>query len=115
MRSPTVQRIAQLNDQFRWAEPGIPGKTVLTAGIVNLLNDQQIPLPKLAQLVANYEDFNEDSDPHGEHDFGAFEFGGAKCFWKIDAYDPHYLMASDDPTDLSKTNRVLTIMLAEEW
>ena len=65
--------------------------------------------------VAQFDDFTENNDPHGEHDFGAFEFNGYKCFWKIDAYDPHYLMASDDPTDLSKTNRVLTIMLAEEW
>lgn len=102
MSSPTAQRIAQLNDQFRRAEPGMPGKTVLTAGIIDLLNQQKIPLPKLAQLVANYSDFNEDNDPHGEHDFGAFELGGAKCYWKIDAYDPYYMMASDDPTDLSK-------------
>lgn len=87
MSSPTVQRIAQLNDQFRRAEPGIPGKTVLTAGIVDLLNQKKIPLPKLAQLVASYDDFNEYSDPHGEHDFGAFEFVGAKCFWKIDGVD----------------------------
>ena len=109
------QTIAEINDAFRRAEPGIPGKTVLTAGIVDLLNRQKIPLPKLAQLVANYADFNEDNDPHGEHDFGAFEFGGAKCFWKIDCYDKQYHMGSDDPTDLSKTNRVLTIMLAKEW
>ena len=115
MSAPTVPRIAQLNDAFRRAEPGLPGKTVLTAGIVDLLNQQQIPLPKLAQLVASYDDFTEDNDPHGEHDFGAFEIGGAKCFWKIDTFDPHYEMASDDPMDLSKTNRVLTIMLAEEW
>ena len=115
MSSSTVQRIARLNDQFRLAEPGMPGKTVLTAGIVNLLNQQEIPLPKLALLVANYSDFTEHNDPHGEHDFGAFELGGAKCFWKIEAYDLSYEMASDDPTDLAKTNRVLTIMLAEEW
>ena len=41
MSSPTIQRIAQLNDQFRRAEPGIPGKTVLTVGIVDLLNQQK--------------------------------------------------------------------------
>lgn len=115
MVSLTVQRIAQLNDQFRRAEPGIPGKTVLTAGIVELLNQQKIPLRELALLVAQFDDFTEQNDPHGEHDFGVFQLGGAKCFWKIDAFDPYYSMGSDDPTDLSKTNRVLTVMLAEEY
>jgi hypothetical protein len=109
------QTIAEINDAFRRAEPGIPGKTVLTAGIVGLLREQKIPLPKLAQLVAYYDDFNDHNDPRGEHDFGNFEFGGAKCFWKIDAYDLDYQFGSEDPLDLTITNRVLTIMLAEEW
>lgn len=62
---------------------------MLTAGIVGLLKQHQIPLFKLAQLVANYSDFDVDNDPLGEHDFGAFEFGEAKCFWKVEAYNPH--------------------------
>ena len=115
MVSPTVQQTAQLNDRFRRAEPGISGKTVLTAGIVKLLNQQNIPLRELALLVAEFGDFTDDNDPHGERDFGVFQLGGAKCFWKIDAYDPHYSMGSDDPTDLTKTRRVLTIMLADEY
>jgi hypothetical protein len=41
--------------------------------------------------------------------------GGAKCFWKINANNWDYSMGSDDPMDLSRTNRVLTIMLAEEY
>jgi hypothetical protein len=40
---------------------------------------------------------------------------GKTCFWKIDAYDNDYSMGSDDPADLGKTRRVLTVMLAEEW
>jgi hypothetical protein len=109
------QTIAEINDAFRRAEPGIPGKTVLTVGITGLLREQEIPLPKLAQRVANYSEFTEDNDPHGEHDFGAFEIGGTKCFWKIDAYDLDYQFGSEDPLDLTITNRVLTIMLADEW
>jgi hypothetical protein len=30
----------------------------------------------------------EDNDPHGEHDFGAFEHEGQRIFWKIDYYAP---------------------------
>ncbi|MEP4125327.1 MAG: DUF3768 domain-containing protein, partial [Lentilitoribacter sp.] len=65
--------------------------------------------------VSEFNVFTDDNDPYGEHDFGSFEFGGKKCFWKIDYYDLNYQGGSDDPSDLSKTNRVLTIMLADEY
>jgi len=52
---------------------------------------------------------------HGERDFGVFEHQGQKLFWKIDYYDPTLSFGSEDPTDLSKTHRVLTILLASEY
>lgn len=112
MVSPTVQQIAQQNDAFRRGDPNVPGQRFVTAGINELLKQLEIPPEELAQSVA---EFTQDNDPHGEHDFGAFEFHEHKCFWKIDAYDTDYSMGSDDPSDLSKTKRVLTVMLAEEW
>lgn len=83
--------------------------------MVHLLNQLDIPAEMLVQRFAQFDDFNSDDDPHGERDFGAFEFHGHQLFWKIDPYDADYALGSDDPTDLSKTRRVLTIMLAEEW
>ena len=71
-------------------------------------------LGKLAQTVAGFSDFSDANDSHSEHDFGAFEFHGHKVFWKIDYYDLDYHGGSDDPSDLSKTCRLLSIMLAEE-
>ncbi|MGC1495404.1 MAG: DUF3768 domain-containing protein [Sulfitobacter sp.] len=115
MVSPTVQQIAQQNDRFRRGDPRIPGQRFVTMGINELLKQLDIPPEDLAQAVTEFDDFTENNDPHGEHDFGAFEFNGYKCFWKIDAYNQDYSMGSDDPTDLSKTRRVLTIMLAEEY
>ena len=37
-------------------------------------------------MVGAFKDFNADNDPHGEHDFGAFEevAGAGRIFWKID-------------------------------
>ena len=115
MVSATVQQIAQQNDQFRRGDPNVPGIRVITASVDHLLKQLAIPQARLAQLVADYSDFNPDNDPHSEHDFGAFEFHGHKLFWKLDLYNTDYSMGSDNPTGLTKTRRVLTIMLAEEY
>ena len=59
--------------------------------------------------------FNERNDPYGEHDFGSFEFCGETVFWKFDYYDLDYSMRSLDPSDLTITARVLTVMLGDEY
>ncbi len=115
MASPTVKLIAQLNDQFRRCDPSIPGMRFLTAGIIELLKRNSVDGDEIVRTVSEFNVFTEDNDPHGEHDCGTFEYLGETCFWKIDAYDYDYSMGSDDPTDLSRTKRVLTVMLAEEW
>ena len=66
--------------------------------------------------VRDFDNFTEENDPYGEHDFGAFEVEGVgRIFFKVDYYDTDYSGGSDDPTDLEKTRRVLTVMLAEEY
>ena len=47
-------------------------------------------------------------------DFGVFDYEGRKIFWKIDLYDRDYRFYSPAPSDPAKTNRVLTMLLAEE-
>ena len=78
-----------------------------------------LPHPAVAEIVRTvqeFDDFSEDNDPYGEHDFGAFTHAIAgKIFWKIDYYDSAYEMGSEDPTDETKTGRLLTILLAEEY
>lgn len=115
MTSQTIQRIAQLNDAFRKGYPSVPGQRFVTAGVVQLLKRLDIPVETFIQRVAQFDDFTQHNDPHAEHDFGAFELHGEQVFWKVDAYDANYAMGSDDPTDLNKCRRVLTIMLAHEW
>lgn len=115
MASPKTAKIAQLNDIFRRGDSSVPGQRFLTAGVVHLLNQLEIPAETLIQRVAQFDDFRAHNDPHAQRDFGAFEFNGEQIFWKLDCYDQDYALGSDDPTDLSKTRRVLTVMLAEEW
>ena len=50
-----------------------------------------------------------------ERDFGAFEYGNTKFFWKIDYYDNDLKYHSEDKSDPDKTTRVLTVMKASEY
>ena len=109
-----MNKIAQLNDQFRQTFQG--GEVLTTAG-ANARED----LEQIYLKVRQYDDFNEENDPYGEHDFGAFEFeDGQKIFWKIDYYakiNGFQVVdtGSSDPSNPEITARVLTIMLAEEY
>jgi hypothetical protein len=109
------QTIARLNDQARvnWFNPNVC-KTLLTPGVRALLEDHD-DLQGLMLEVVSFNAFTEDNDPHGERGFGAFHWGSAKLFWKIDYYDAAYQSLSDDPADPTKTRRVLTVMLASEY
>ncbi len=55
------------------------------------------------------------SDPNEEHDFGSFEADGQTIFFKIDYLDKDLKYHSPDPADPTLTERVITIMLAEEY
>ncbi len=111
--------IAKLNDQCRqyvmmpiFGKPEVPCRICMTSGVMALSPEDQIII---AAKVRTYDDFSEDNDPHGEHDFGSFKHNGLSIFWKIDYYDPNLKYGSDDPADVTQTIRVLTIMLAEEY
>ena len=106
----TTERIRDLNDAFRTSFSG--GRVMLTVGVDDLPSDVRA---MAIRSVVNFSAFTEENDPHGEHDFGAFDLAGHKFFWKIDCYDPNLEFGSDDPSDPAKTARVLTIMLAEEY
>ena len=106
----TAERIRVLNDAFRRTFVG--GVVLITAGVEAMPFDQR---RSLLEKVRGFDAFTEDNDPHGEHDFGAIDEGGVRCFWKIDYYDRATEMGSPDPADPDVTTRVLTLMLAEEY
>ena len=113
MTSITVSkadRIRELNDDFRRTFVG--GAVMITAGVEAMPNEQRRSL--LAKVRA-FDAFNEDNDPHGEHDFGAVDEAGVRYFWKVDCYDSATEFGSPDPADPAVTTRVLTIMRADEY
>lgn len=95
--------IARRNDECRARIPFIlkPNLFVQTRGIADLSPQDQLGI---WQEIRQFNTFNADNDPWGEHDFGSFDFKGQKIFWKIDDYN------GTDNLEL-----VLTIMLAEEY
>jgi hypothetical protein len=69
----------------------------------------------IIRRVATFSDFNSNNDPHNEHDFSDFSLADHKFFWKIDCFDANMEFGLEDPATSTKTTRVLTIMLAEEY
>jgi hypothetical protein len=103
-------RIRELNDELRRTGQG--GRFVMTRGVSQL---PDLDVTALMRAIREFDDFSADNDPHGEHDFGAFEHAGERMFWKIDYYDAQLVWGSPDLTDTRVTTRVLTIMLASEY
>ena len=98
------EKIASLNDEYRKSRQGF----MVTRG-VSALPD----IAEVIDMVRDFNDFSEDNDPYGEHDFGSFECFGEKLFWKIDYYDSALKLWADPLSN--ECHRVLTVMLAEEY
>ena len=110
MENSQFQSIAEQNDDFR-LHPS-KGTFCLTSGIRALGKDC---VREIIDIVRNFNNFNKDNDPYGEHDFGAFYYRNKQIFFKIDNYDREFLYLSPDVTNPKLTNKVLTVMLAQEY
>jgi hypothetical protein len=118
-KTTKAELIAAQNDRFRKSWGGdveISGRLMLTAGVAVLPFQAQMDV---MTAVMTFDTFTEDNDPHGEHDFGAFEITSEGethlMFWKIDLYDRAFYYGSEARDDLIQTRRVLTIMLRSEY
>jgi hypothetical protein len=105
-----TEQIRTLNDQLR--QNFSEGTAVLTCGIAAL---GAKAVARIVKTIAIFDDFCHANDPHQEHDFGAFEADGHVIFFKIDYYDKTLTCHSPDAADRFVTERVITIMLAEEY
>lgn len=105
-----ISEIALQNDNFR--KHLSQGTLVLTQGIRSNTKED---LEAIITKVRTFDNFDENNDPYGERDFGAFDYKGKRIFWKIDNYDQKFLYLSPDVSNPRVTNKVLTIMYAEEY
>jgi hypothetical protein len=105
-----TERIRALNDDLRHYLLG--GVAVITPGAAAL---GQAAVERIVKTIAVYDDFCHANGPHEEHDFGSFQAEGQTIFFKIDYFDTTLTYHSPDPSDPAVTERVITIMLADEY
>jgi hypothetical protein len=87
-------KIRRLNDHLRTSGAG--GRIVMTAGIDQL---SIVAIALILSAVAQFDDFNADNDPHGEHDCASLCVAGHDVIWKIDYYDLDLQYHSPNPAD----------------
>ena len=94
---------SKTNDALRESIPYVsrPNLLLMTSG-VDALGLEAIT--EILQKVRDFDNFNENNDPYGEHDLGAFDYKGKKIFWKIDDYGGY-----------EGYELVLTVLLASEY
>ncbi|MGD9670779.1 MAG: DUF3768 domain-containing protein [Hyphomicrobiaceae bacterium] len=114
MSADKSARIAELNDQLRSSLSPKYGRVVGTSGVLNTGDDFW---RQCLDAVRTFSEFTDANDPYHEHDFGRVFVEGTKVFWKIDYYErgTDFAQGAEDPSDPKTTDRVMTIMLAEEY
>jgi hypothetical protein len=110
MPTPGAAAIRTLNDLLR--QDFNLGVAVITPGVAGL---GAAAVERIVKTIAAFDSFSNDNDPHGEHDFGAFDAAGHRIFFKIGYYDKQMAGHSPDPSDPLVTTRVITVMLDEEY
>jgi hypothetical protein len=103
-------RIRALNDALRRCGRG--GRIMFTMGLEALGSEK---IARVLAAVAAFDNFSDDNDPYGEHDCAILSVAGLQVLFKIDYYDRSLTAHSYDPSDPAVTERVMTVMLAEEY
>jgi hypothetical protein len=103
-------RVRALNDSLRRCGRG--GRIMITAGL-DVRGPQKIA--RVLAAVAAFDNFSEHNDPHGEHDCAILAVDGIQVLFKTDYFDRDLTFRSPDPSDPAVTERVMTMMLAEDY
>ena len=108
--STDTDRIRMLNDHLR--KHLVHGGAFITPGIAAFGPEA---VERLVRTIAVFDDFCTANDPHEEHDFGCFNFDEVDVVFKIDYYSKDLECHSTDAANPSVTERVITIMRADEY
>ena len=109
-RPERTARVCTLNDELRRFRRG--GRIMVTSGIEAL---GAAAIARVLAAVASFDAFTADNDPYGEHDCAILTVDGIRVLFKIDYFDRDLTYHSPDPSDPSVTQRVMTVMRADEY
>ena len=74
---------------------------------------------KVANKLASLEpkDFDKGNNPYGERDFAPIEVDDEKLLFKIDYFEKgsEHMASAETPENPETTDRVLTVMLTDEY
>lgn len=102
MDEMAVKLVAALNDAHRQSLQGC----VFEEGVV------QLPAPTVAALlarIAEFDSWEEDTEPFRDHHCGCIELDGDRFLWKINYYGVELQHPSPNPADAFVTRRMLLI------
>lgn len=104
------ERTRELNDAFRKSFQG--GTIFITTGFAALHPNVR---RTILEMIQTFDAFDDEDEPWGTHNFISVERDGQTFFAKIDYFNLTMNARSPDAADPTKTHRVLTVMLAEEY
>jgi hypothetical protein len=97
----------ELNDALRQTFAG--GRVLISPGVFALPLEDNV---KVLERVRDFTAFNDESVP--DHDFGRFELAGVVYCFEFECIS-RTQYGSNEPADIGKATRVLTIMRADEY
>jgi hypothetical protein len=105
-------------DHFRalddaWRPHLLVARAIISPGIAALGTEAAVAI---VNTIAVFDDFCRADGPYKPHDFGALGLDdGRTIFFKIEYLDKNLTGPSPNPVDPAVTERIITIMLAEEY